>query len=508
MTRSHKAINGFAADLIGQFFTQFLTFVSIPFIISNTSQTNYGFWLTIGSIMTWISITDLGIGTALSRQLIKVQTHFSGLQLLQKRNELLSTSFIFFLIASFVFFVCSALIYPFTINWFHISDIDSITYQNTYFLASFSGAISLPLSIYGGILEANQKIVLHRNIASVSSIFNILFSVICIYFFKNVQYLSLSLLLTVLVKSLFLYFYAHKNYKFSIQLCLFSKSDFLQLFKYGGSFQIAKLANTVASNTDNVFIGSFLGLSLVPNYTFTSKLFQTFAVVFVSKIPTVLFPGLSEIFDQEGHKRIIFIFRCLIKILFRIGIFASAYVYLFNYDFVRLWVGESNYGGDYLNWIFVYLLFFETIFRGMSALVLVYGDMAYWAIVSLLEAIVNILLSVLLIKDFGLWGVALATAISRTFTTGVYLFNYFIKKELIDRSLINVVLGVFGKSIPSIIFLFLFQMICINPNWLGLMVVGMLGLLINILTFDLFTIWRFKQERWRNILSKILYHGN
>jgi len=98
MPRSHKAIDGFAVDLLGQIITQFLTFVSIPIIISNTNQSNYGFWLTIGSIMTWISITDLGIGTALTRQLIKVQTKFAGDQLLDKRNVLLSTSFVFFLL--------------------------------------------------------------------------------------------------------------------------------------------------------------------------------------------------------------------------------------------------------------------------------------------------------------------------------------------------------------------------------------------------------------------------
>ncbi len=101
MPRSHRAIDGFAVDLLGQIITQFLTFVSIPIIISNTNQSNYGFWLTIGSIMTWISITDLGIGLALTRQLIKVQTIFLGDQLLEKRNILLSTSFVFFLFCLF-----------------------------------------------------------------------------------------------------------------------------------------------------------------------------------------------------------------------------------------------------------------------------------------------------------------------------------------------------------------------------------------------------------------------
>jgi O-antigen/teichoic acid export membrane protein len=331
MPRSHRAIDGFAVDLLGQIITQFLTFVSIPIIISNTNQSNYGFWLTIGSIMTWISITDLGIGLALTRQLIKVQTIFLGDQLLDKRNILLSTSFVFFLFAGIVFFVCSVFLYPLSIIWFHISPIDGQTYFYTYFLAAFAGAISLPLSIYGGILEANQKMVLHRNVATVASLFNIFFSVLSIYFFRDVQFLALYLLLTVLLKSLILYFYAHKNYKFSINFSSFSKHEFQGLLKFGGNFQLAKLANTVASNTDNLFIGSYLGLGFVPIYVFTSKLFQTFSVVIVSKIPGVLFPGLAEIFDQEGQKKIQFIFTCLIKLLFRIGLFGSVLIFLFNH---------------------------------------------------------------------------------------------------------------------------------------------------------------------------------
>jgi O-antigen/teichoic acid export membrane protein len=508
MPRSHKAIDGFAVDLLGQIITQFLTFVSIPIIISNTNQSNYGFWLTIGSIMSWISITDLGIGTALTRQLIKVQTIFAGDQLLNKRNILLSTSFVFFLFAGIVFFVCSVFLYPLTIKWFHISAIDSQTYFFTYFLAGFAGAISLPLSIYGGVLEANQKMVLNRNVATVASLFNIFLSVVSIYFLKDVQFLALSLLLTVLLKSLILYFYAHKNYEFSLNFSSVSKHEFQGLLKFGGNFQLAKLANTVASNTDNLFIGSYLGMGFVPIYTFTSKLYQTFSVVIVSKISGVLFPGLAEIFDQEGQNKIQFIFTCLIKLLFRIGILGSVLVFLFNHVFVRLWVGEFNFGGDYLNWVLVYLLFYETLFRGTAALIMVYGDMANWAYVSLIEAILNIAFSTLLIQDYGLTGIAFATAVSRTFTTGAYLIFYFVQKGLINKSLIKVVLEVLLKSIPSIAFLFMYKLFIVDYTWLGLIAGGILGILINIITFDLLTIWRFKQEGWRNILSKLLYNGN
>lgn len=506
MQRSHRVINGFAVDLIGQFITQFLTFVSIPYIIANTSQSNYGFWLTIGSIMTWISITDLGIGTAMSRQLIKIQTQFSGPQLVHYRNELLSTSFFFFLLAAMVFFMSAVLVYPNTLEWFHISIDDHIIYRNTYFLASLGGAISLPLSLFGGILEANQQIVLHRNISSISSGINILFSVIGICLFKDVQYLSIALLLTVIIKAVISYFFIRKNYQFSIQIALFSKHNFMQLFKYGGNFQLAKLANTVASNTDNVFIGSYLGLGLVPIYSFTSKLFQTFAVVLVSKIPSVLFPGLSEIFDQDGHGKIQFVFNCLIKLLFRIGLFASVFTLLFNHYFVRLWVGEYNYGGDYLNWVFVYLIFYETIFRGTAALILVYGDMANWALASLFEAIFNVILSILLINDFGLIGIALATAISRTLSTGVYLFYYFIQKKLLNKSLINVFFEVLLKSTPTFLYMVIVQRFISNYDWMLMVFIGVTSVLINILTFDIRIIWKSKNEGWRNILSKVLYN--
>ena len=139
---------------------------------------------------------------------------------------------------------------------------------------------------------------------------------------------------------------------------------------------------------------------------------------------------------------------------------------------------------------------------------MVYGDMASWAYVSLFEAILNIILSILLVRDYGLTGIAFATAASRTFTTGAYLIFYFIQKGLINKSLIKVVLEVFLKSIPTIVFLFLFQLYFIDQNWFGLAAVGILGLLINVITFDLLTIWRFKHEGWRDILSKVLYNGN
>ena len=86
MSRISNSINGFAADILGQFLTTILTFIATPILLLFLSKDNYGLWLTIGSIMVWIAISDIGIGIALSRQLIKIRNNQNKLHKIYGRT--------------------------------------------------------------------------------------------------------------------------------------------------------------------------------------------------------------------------------------------------------------------------------------------------------------------------------------------------------------------------------------------------------------------------------------
>ncbi len=504
MSRKRKALFGFSADLAGQAMTTILSLFAVPIIISSIPKLEYGFWLTIGSIMSWIAISDLGIGMALSRNLISIIHNENDNYTYIKVNKFVSTSLVIFMLCGSLFFLIALVVFPYTINWFKVPNLGYYNYKLTYFICTLAGSISLPLSIYSGILEAVQRLALNRNINTISNIINLILGMILIYYFNSAVFLSLALLISVIFKSFVSYIYSKKflNYKFSISF--FSTTYAKSLLSFGGYFQIGKIANTLATNTDSVFISKYLSAENLPAYNFSSKLYQIFGVVLSSKIPLALFSGLSEVVDSSASEKIYNVFKVIFKLLLRIALFSAAFTYFFNNVFIKLWVGDIYYAGEMVNYVLVYLILYETLVRGTSAIIYAFGELRNWAVVSFFESILNVVLSLFLIQKYNIFGLLIATAISRTLTSGLYLIYFLIEKNILDFTYFITTLTIILKSAPTIIFMFLCSIVVVINNWFDLFIFSFCFCLVNLISFDLLTIIKYRNENFNIIFNKIL----
>ena len=122
---------------------------------------------------------------------------------------------------------------------------------------------------------------------------------------------------------------------------------------FGGKFQVLKIANMVTTNVDYIIIGLFLTSSYVSIYTFSSKLAILFCIGLMSLLPSVLFPGITQLFEQNDLTKIRNVYFVITKLSIRVGIIFSLIFYCINESFVDLWVGEENYGGELLTFTFV-----------------------------------------------------------------------------------------------------------------------------------------------------------
>ncbi|WP_256011176.1 oligosaccharide flippase family protein [Desertivirga xinjiangensis] len=505
MSRSKNAIGGLFADIGGLIITQILTFLAVPIYLSHLSNISYGYWLTIGSIVMWISLSDFGIGMALSRLLIKVQSDSSRTDFNEEVSKLVATSLVIFASSAFLFLLLGVLLYPFCLIWFDISDLDTSTFQLTFYVTLIAGALSLPTSVFSGILESSQKLALNRNLTSIGSIVNIIISIWLVVYFKNIIGLAYALLVSVIVRALISGFFSLQLVKLSRKHFRYEKNYATSLLTFGGYFQIARIANTVATNSDNIFISSFLSSSFVPIYSFTSKMAQVFSITLASKIPNVLFAGISQIIDLNEDERLQRLFQLLLKLLIRLAIITACYNFFFNEIFVMLWVGKGNYAGDGVNYVMCYWIIYEFIVRGTTALVYAFGELKGYASISVFEIIGNIVLSIILVKTIGLIGVAIATAISRTFTTGVYLLVFFRRKRLVNWDSCKLLADVSFRSLPSCIVFFCYKISVDNLGWLDLIFVGLLSVVINFISFDIVTVIKNRHLSLREIFYATLF---
>ena len=206
-------------------------------------------------------------------------------------------------------------------------------------------------------------------------------------------------------------------------------------------------------NIDVMLIAAYLSTSFVSIYVFTSKIAFLIGITLISKIPSAIFPGISILFEKKEKQKIIKIFQILTVICLRIGIVFGILYFLFNEEFINVWVGTEYYGGAKLTFIFTVWIIIESFNRGVISILFSSNQIVGWAFISFVEAIINLCLSIILIDTYGLFGIALATILSRISTTIIYvpikickILNYSYKRYVYDSIILTLIL-----CIPSIL---------------------------------------------------------
>ena len=203
-----------------------------------------------------------------------------------------------------------------------------------------------------------------------------------------------------------------------------------EIFKNVKALSISKIAGVVSNGSDNIIISKFVGLSSVgvaSNYT-----------MIINSLNGILWNGLSSLTSSFGNfnvdstigqRRKLFneLFLCSYWLY---GFMTIGIITLAN-SFVQLWVG-SNY---LVPQGVVLALVLITYISGVNFPVYTYqstlGMFDKMKIPYVLFAVFNILLSILLGKNWGLFGVYIATSITRLCTSevssGYYVYRYGLK---------------------------------------------------------------------------------
>ena len=504
LSRTKKAQMGLITDVGGMIVLTVFGFFTAPIILNLTSQSLYGFWVTTISILGYLALTDLGIGMSLTRFVASLAKTNESKAL----NGVISTGFIAFCGIGLVFFIIGISILPYIPSWFKIPSKEAEQVLSAYRVAIISGAIALPLSVFRCIVVGFQNMAIINITTNIVSIIAIGLSIMLLYAGIGLVALPLASFFTVIVNSIFSFFYARRYFPaLNFRFANFNRGDLKKLLSFGGYFQLGRVANTVALSSDNVVIAGSMGAVSVTPYTFTSKLPIMFSVTLASKLPIAVFPAMTEMFANDEMEKLRQIYKRLTYFSVRSAILAGAFIFIANQQFVSLWVGAQYYGGNLFNFVFVLWTVIVTITTGTTALVYASGDMRKWTIATSAEATLNIAISIALVGPLGLAGVALGTLISKLLTTGIYTPYWVCHKiNLPINILLKKSIGYpIIRSIPSIVFTFLMSLLLpLKLGWFWIIIIASILVLTNFLMFEGLALTKKSDELWKIRLRKLL----
>jgi len=188
-----------------------------------------------------------------------------------------------------------------------------------------------------------------------------------------------------------------------------------QLLTFSGITFLAFMADYLIYKTDNIVIGIFLTPQAITIYSIGFMLTE-YIFTIVGKMCNTLTPVFSEQEARGETKQLHSLLMNASRFSTLIGIPLGLAAFVVGDSFITLWMGE-NYNGAYL--IMVLLLVSRMAgFPNAPMYSMLFGIGKHYIVLytKLVEAFLNIILSIVLIKYYGIVGVAVGTVIPMLIT--------------------------------------------------------------------------------------------
>ena len=176
-----------------------------------------------------------------------------------------------------------------------------------------------------------------------------------------------------------------------------------------------KVSSVLLNATDNIIISALIGTAMVGYYS-NYLLLQTKITTIISIIFTSMTASIGNLIVTEGKKKRYEIFRCEQSLSFIIcGIVVPCYVLLAN-DFIDVWLGELYQLDICVVYAIGINMYLSCVLQPLWSYREATGLYRKTKWVMMICAIINIVLSICLGRLFGVFGVIIASAISRIIT--------------------------------------------------------------------------------------------
>jgi O-antigen/teichoic acid export membrane protein len=410
--RARGLFQGTASALVGRVLAIFVSVISVPLTIGYLGGERYGAWVTIVSVITFLSITDFGLAASLTNALGKAQAedaHALG-------QRLVSSALLMLLLVAVAILIGVNALAP------HIAAVLFPNLQSpvaraeivpAVMIALSIFALNLPLLVTSRVLAAHQESALANLWNMVGSLGNLVALLAVIWFRGGLPWLVFGCFgfgLVINVACAVWLFGSHKPWLRPRLSCV--DSAFVRvLFSDGWKFFVIGVGWMVNWQTDNMVIAHFLGAAQVTPYAITFTLFATATGLQTLAYPN-LWPAYTEAHAQRDYEWIRKTLRSNFKFSFFTTIAIVGFLTIFGSDIIRLWAGTAAVPQfSVIIWMALWRLMLSTLLVG-SCLLNATGHLKGMTIYGTVTAVLNLTLSILLAKVYGITGVIAATVIA------------------------------------------------------------------------------------------------
>jgi O-antigen/teichoic acid export membrane protein len=408
------------------------------------SDTN-GLMSTITQIFTYVALLEAGIGQATLNALYKPLRE-------QNKEDVISVLYAsrrYYRKVTYIYALAViglAIVLPFIIK-------SDLSYPTILFAVLFEGASGVVTFYFvqtqSIFLVADGKTYIKSIIDLIMKIGGYGVKIILSLFYINIVYIQLGFFLLSLVKVLLYHYIMKRKYKWLDYSKCTNKS--VQL-PNRNDYVITELAWTLFSSTDLIVLSLFASTKMSSVYSVNSMVFAALANLAGAAYNGIYYLlGRAYYEGLDSYKKMHDVFNSFFMAIITIFMCVAL---LLSESFIKIYttgVSDIEYNLYWLPLCFCLVHIFSWSRYVSGNLTGIAGYAKQVSKISLIEAMTNVVLSVILVRIWGIYGVVLATVIALPLK--VIYTNYLADKVIMQRSPRNTLLilgtnyGIFGITI-------------------------------------------------------------
>jgi len=407
--RTKKIMINAVSELMGYIIISIIAFVKVRVLIDNLGSEFNGYYQFINQLLGYLFLVEAGFGSAVLFKLYKPMAHnqrdkvsaiFNGsITIFRKIGAIILGILITITLFMPLMITSDEHLFVVIVSFLIIGVSQSIP----YFFYSKS---------YSILLNSEQKNYIYSNIVNLIRIFVHICIIVAVLFSGSLISVAIILLVGKIIEEIIVDLICSRMYKWIDRKA--EKDTSAQ--KMTKDLIYHRLGDLIVNNIDSLVLMKFLGPVMVSQYS-TYNYISTFLDSVISKINSGIVSTFGNIFSKEDNKTSYKLYKEFIIINDIIAFIVPVCYILAARTFIKLWIGKESYIFSYLTVaLFASIIFLKCIFRQINTITTAKGMFKETKYYSFISSAINLVLSIILIKPFGLTGVLLATVVSYIIT--------------------------------------------------------------------------------------------
>lgn len=401
-----------------------------PYMLRMMGQSEYGLYSLVASVISYLTVLDLGLGNAIVRYTAK----FRAEDKTTEQYEMFGMFLVLYIIIGAVAFVAGLGLY-FNVNTLFgttmtVEELDRARIMMLFLI--FNLAVTFPMSIFGSIITAYERFVFPKVVNIIRVILNTVIMICLLEMgYKAVTMVILQTvfnLLTLVIN----FFYC----KYKLQIKIFFRNFQWKFLKEVAVYSFWIFLNVIMDriywSTGQFVLGAFVGTAAVAVFAVAIQLEHIY-MQFSTSISSVFLPKVTSMVARNDNRKEIsdlFIRTGRIQYIV-IALILTGFI-IFGRDFINLWAG-TDYDSSYAMTLLFFISLAIPMIQNLGVTILqARNQMKFRSLLYIVIALVSLGLQIMLAKLYGGIGCAIAIAGALLLGQGLIMNIYYHTRQGLD----------------------------------------------------------------------------